>query len=48
MTVRQPVTFDDIHDAAAAFGSAVARTKTERSLTLSRLTGAEVFVKFEN
>jgi threonine dehydratase len=48
MTVRQPVTLDDIRDAAAAISGAVARTKTERSLTLSGLTGAEVFVKFEN
>ena len=43
-----PVTLDDIRDAAAAIGGAVVRTKTERSLTLSRLTGAEIFVKFEN
>ncbi len=48
MTLNHPVTLDDIRDAASAIGGAVVRTKTERSLTLSKLTGAEVFVKFEN
>ena len=48
MTVTLPVTPDDIHEAAVAIHGAVVRTETERSLTLSRLTGAEVFVKFEN
>ena len=48
MTVSPPVTLDDIRNAAAAIGGAVVRTKTERSATLSALTGAEIFVKFEN
>ncbi|MCP5373072.1 MAG: threonine ammonia-lyase [Hyphomicrobiales bacterium] len=38
----------DVRAAAAAIAGAVVRTKTAPSLTLSRLTGAQVFVKFEN
>ncbi len=42
------VTIEDIRAAAAAIEGAVVRTDTERSSTLSKLTGADIFVKFEN
>ena len=42
------VTIDDIRAAAARIGDAVVRTPTLHSITLSRLTGAEVWLKFEN
>jgi len=38
----------DIHAAAARIGGAIERTPCVHSRTLSRLTGAEVFLKFEN
>ena len=40
--------FDDIRAAAARLEGAIERTPCVRSRTLSRLTGAEVFLKFEN
>lgn len=43
-----PVTLDDVRAAAARIAGAVVRTPTFRSQTLSNLTGAEVWVKFEN
>jgi len=43
-----PFTADDVRAAAAAIAGSVVHTETSRSLTLSELTGAEVFVKFEN
>lgn len=43
-----PVTLDDVRAAAARIEGAVVRTPTFRSQTLSNLTGAEVWVKFEN
>ena len=45
---RLPVTIDDVRAAAAAIEGAVLRTPTTRSHTLSAITGAEVWVKFEN
>lgn len=45
---RLPVTLDDVRSAAAAIGGAVLRTPTARSHTLSAITGADVWVKFEN
>lgn len=44
----QTVTLDDIRAAARAIDGAVVRTPLLRSRTLSRLTGADVRVKFEN
>ncbi len=38
----------DVHAAAARIASAIERTPMLHSRTLSRLTGAEVFLKFEN
>jgi threonine dehydratase len=43
-----PVTLDDIRAAAQRIAGAVERTPCLRSRTLSRLTGAEVWLKFEN
>ncbi len=42
------VTLDDVRRAAAAIKGQVERTPCHRSRTLSQLTGAEVFLKFEN
>jgi threonine dehydratase len=43
-----PVTIEDIRAAARRISSAVERTPCVHSRTLSRLAGAEVFLKFEN
>lgn len=45
---RLPVTIDDVNAAASAISGAVVRTPTTRSRTLSAITGADVWVKFEN
>jgi len=47
MTVL-PVTLDDVKAAARATEGALVRTPTRRSLTLSRIAGCEVYLKFEN
>jgi len=39
---------DDIRDAAGRLGSGITRTPCRHSRTLSGLTGAEIYVKFEN
>ncbi|WP_448585510.1 threonine ammonia-lyase [Thermaurantiacus sp.] len=44
----EPVTFADIEAAAAAIAGQVVRTPTLESRTLSEMTGARVFLKFEN
>ena len=43
-----PVTLDDIRAAAARIEGKVVRTPTLKSITLSKLTGADVWLKFEN
>jgi threonine dehydratase len=43
-----PVTLEDIRAAAQRIAGSVARTPCMHSRTLSRLTGAEVWLKFEN
>src|SRR5213083_3786351 len=43
-----PVTLDDIRAAAKRIAGAVELTPFVRSRTLSKLTGAEIFLKFEN
>src|SRR3979411_3077667 len=43
-----PVTIDDIRAAAKRIAGAVEQTPFVRSRTLSKLTGAEIFLKFEN
>jgi len=42
------VTLDDVREAASRIAGAVERTPMLHSRTLSRLTGAEVWLKFEN
>src|SRR2546423_2771903 len=46
-TNRLPVTIDDVEAAAAGLASAVTRTPCEPSLTLSAITGANVWCKLE-
>lgn len=51
VTISQPtagVTLDDIRAAAARIKGSVVRTPTLKSITLSNMTGAEVWLKFEN
>jgi threonine dehydratase len=43
-----PVSFADIQAAAARIGGSVVRTPTLHSQTLSKVTGAHVWLKFEN
>lgn len=43
-----PVTLEDVQRAAAAIKGAVERTPCHHSRTLSAVTGAEVYLKFEN
>lgn len=45
---RLPVTFEEVRAAHAAITGAVVRTPMARSHTLSAITGADVWVKFEN
>ncbi|MGK2928304.1 MAG: threonine ammonia-lyase [Acidimicrobiales bacterium] len=45
---RLPVSIHDVHAAASAISGAVVRTPTTHSRTLSAITGADVWVKFEN
>ena len=45
---RLPVTFEDVRAAHAAIAGAVVRTPMARSHTLSAITGADVWIKFEN
>jgi threonine dehydratase len=42
------LTADDVHAAARRIAGAVVRTPTLKSSTLSAITGAEIYVKFEN
>ncbi len=43
-----PISIDDVRAAARAIQGAVERTPTRHSDTLSRMTGAEIHLKFEN
>jgi len=43
-----PVTFADIEAAAALIAGSVERTRCDRSRTLSDITGANIWLKFEN
>ncbi|MGN6496400.1 MAG: threonine ammonia-lyase [Tsuneonella sp.] len=42
------LTLDDVRGAAARIAGAVVRTPTMHSITLSQITGAEIWLKFEN
>jgi threonine dehydratase len=48
MEAGMTVSLDDVRQAAAALAGALVRTPCLRSPTLSAMTGAEVYVKFEN
>ena len=48
MTPKIAPTIDDIRTAARAIDGAVERTPTRHSDTLSRITGADIHLKFEN
>jgi threonine dehydratase len=45
---RLPVTLEDVEDAAGVLAGVVKRTSFERSRTLSDITGAGLWLKFEN
>ncbi len=45
---RLPVSLEDVRAAHARIGDAVVRTPTLHSQTLSQMTGAKVYLKFEN
>ena len=45
---RLPVSFHDIEAAAALLADSVKRTTCDRSRTLSDITGADIWLKFEN
>ena len=47
-TAEQQLTIDDVRAAAQRIEGAVVRTPTMHSKTLSRITGAEIWLKFEN
>jgi len=46
--VSLPVTLADVEAAAATLARAIVRTPAARSQTISEISGAEVFLKFEN
>ncbi|PZU17981.1 MAG: threonine ammonia-lyase [Citromicrobium sp.] len=46
--VLAPLTLDDVRRAAERIAGAVVHTPTLRSETLSRITGADIWLKFEN
>jgi threonine dehydratase len=48
LTAEQQLTIDDVRAAARRIEGAVERTPTSHSKTLSRITGAEIWLKFEN
>ncbi len=48
MTAKGPVSFADITEAAGRIAGSVVRTPFIRSLTLSEITGAEIWLKLEN
>jgi threonine dehydratase len=47
-TAEQQLTIDDVRAAAQRIEGAVVRTPTMHSITLSKITGAEIWLKFEN
>ncbi|HSQ94630.1 MAG TPA: threonine ammonia-lyase [Croceibacterium sp.] len=48
LTAEQQLTIEDVRAAARRIEGAVVRTPTAYSKTLSRITGAEIWLKFEN
>ena len=47
-TLAEQLTIEDVRAAAARIKGAVVRTDCDYSRTLSEITGAEVWLKFEN
>jgi threonine dehydratase len=47
-TTALPVTLENVEDAASVLAGVVKRTNFDRSRTLSDITGADVWLKFEN
>ncbi|WP_026352837.1 threonine ammonia-lyase [Solimonas variicoloris] len=45
---QSPVSFDDVRRAAQVIAGQIVRTPCTRSRVLSKITGAEVWIKFEN
>ena len=48
MSEKLPISLDDVRDAARVLEGQVERTPMRKSRTLSEITGAEVWIKFEN
>jgi threonine dehydratase len=48
MNTKAPVTFADVTEAAARVAGSIVKTPFIRSLTLSEITGAEIWLKLEN
>ncbi|MEL6693612.1 MAG: pyridoxal-phosphate dependent enzyme, partial [Pseudomonadota bacterium] len=48
MTKSLPISIDDVRSAAEILSGQIERTPMRHSKTLSEITGAEVWVKFEN
>ena len=48
MNTKAPVTFADVTEAAGRIAGSIVRTPFIRSLTLSEITGAEIWLKLEN
>jgi len=48
LLARLPVTLENVEDAAGVLAGVVKRTNFDRSRTLSDITGADVWLKFEN
>ena len=48
MTSKLPVTIDDIRAAAKVLKGQIEHTAMDYSRTLSTITGADVWIKFEN
>lgn len=48
MTTKLPISLDHVEDAAKVLDGQIERTPMRHSKTLSEITGAEVWVKFEN
>ncbi len=44
----EKLTIEDVKKAAAAFGSAIKHTPVSHAITLSRITGADLYIKMEN
>lgn len=47
-TIIDQLTLEDVKKAADAFGSSIKHTPTNHAITLSKITGAEVYIKNEN